>query len=156
MRRSAFPVAVAALLALVALVALTVLRPQVAPTRTEAATQLAGQLRCPDCAGLSVAESSSGSANAIRSEIGRLLDSGSTPEQVRQHFVQRYGQWILLSPPSPVAWGLPLLVVVAGALALGAWLVLGRRRDVTSPVAATIPDEPRLEQVRREAESLDA
>jgi cytochrome c-type biogenesis protein CcmH len=139
-----------------ALVAVTVLRPQVAPTRAEAQAQLAAQLRCPDCAGLSVAESTSGSANAIRGEIARLLDSGATPDQVRQHFVQRYGQWILLSPPSPVAWALPLLAVVAGALALAGWLWLGRRRAADAAVAAPLGDDPRLEQVRREAESLDA
>lgn len=150
------PVAGAALLALGALLVVTLLLPQVAPTRAEAASQLAAQLRCPDCAGLSVAESSSASASAIRTEIGRLLDQGATPDEVRQHFVDRYGEWILLSPPSLLAWALPLLVLLAGALALGGWLVLGRRG--ISPTDAPVPldDDARLEQVRREAESLDA
>ncbi|HET8586481.1 MAG TPA: cytochrome c-type biogenesis protein CcmH [Candidatus Limnocylindria bacterium] len=156
MRRLAVPVAGAALLALGALLAVTLLRPQVAPTRAEAATQLAGQLRCPDCAGLSVAESSSASASAIRTEIGRLLDQGATPDEVRQHFVDRYGQWILLAPPAPIAWALPLLVLLAAGFALGGWLMLARRPAAQAAVTGGLAEDPRLEQVRREAESLDA
>ncbi len=153
MRRQAVPLAAAALVALVALLVVGLARPAVAPSRAEQAAQLAGALRCPDCAGLSVAESTSGSASAIRDEIARLLDAGQTPDQVRQHFVARYGDWILLSPPAAVAWWLPVLVLLAGAVALGAWLA--RRRPASVPPLIRDTD-PRIEQVRREAEQLDA
>jgi cytochrome c-type biogenesis protein CcmH len=157
MRRRAAPLAAAALVALAALVIVGLARPAVAPSRAEQAAQLAASLRCPDCAGLSVAESSSGSASAIRAEIGRLLDAGQAPEQVRQHFVARYGDWILLSPPLALAWWLPVLVVLAAAMALTAWLLRGRRRIPVAPeLDGTGESDARLEQVRREAEALDA
>jgi cytochrome c-type biogenesis protein CcmH len=157
MRRRAAPLAAAALVALAALVIIGLARPAVAPSRAEQAAQLAASLRCPDCAGLSVAESSSGSASAIRAEINRLLDAGQAPEQVRQHFVARYGDWILLSPPVGVAWWLPVLVLLAAATALSVWLLHGRRRTPpTAELEVQSESEARLEQVRREAEALDA
>ncbi len=152
MRRLVLPVAAAALVALVALAIVSALQPAVPATRAEQATQLETELRCPDCAGLSVAESTSASASAIRAEIAAQLSAGTTPDQVRQHFVERYGQWILLSPTSPLAWLLPVLVVLAGIVGLVAWLV--RRRSVL-PVPATAA-AAELQRVRDEAEALDA
>lgn len=158
MRRLALPLAAAALVALAGIVAITLARPGHVPSRSEQAGALAAELRCPDCAGLSVAESSSGAAKAIRAEIERLLADGASAEQVRAHFVARYGDWILLSPPAPIAWWLPPLVLLAGAALLAAWLLRGRSAAVTSAPPGAPPGQPeeRLEQVRREAESLDA
>jgi cytochrome c-type biogenesis protein CcmH len=158
MRRLALPLAAAALVALAGILAITLARPGHVPSRTEQAASLAGELRCPDCAGLSVAESSSGAAKAIRAEIERLLADGASAEQVRAHFVARYGDWILLSPPTPIAWWLPLLVLLAGVALLAAWLLRGRPSEVVGvlPDAAPAQPEARIEQVRREAESLDA
>jgi cytochrome c-type biogenesis protein CcmH len=158
MRHLALPLAAAALVALAGILAISLARPGHVPTRSEQAAALAGELRCPDCAGLSVAESSSGAAKAIRAEIERLLADGASAEQVRAHFVARYGDWILLSPPAPIAWWLPLLVLLAGVALLAAWLLRGRSSAVAGvpPGAASAQPEARLEQVRREAESLDA
>jgi cytochrome c-type biogenesis protein CcmH len=153
-RRAALPLAAAALVALAALVGFTLLRPVPAPAAGQIEAQLAGELRCPDCAGLSVAESTSASASAIRTEISRLLDAGATPDEVRQHFVDRYGSWILLSPAAPVAWWLPVLIVLAFAAALVAWLL--RARSSSPASAEPQPADALVEQVRREAETLDA
>ena len=152
MRALVVPVAAAALVALVALVIVSALQPSVPATRAEQATQLATELRCPDCAGLSVAESTSASASAIRAEIAAQLSTGATPDAVRHHFVERYGEWILLSPTSPLAWLLPVLVVLAGIAGLVAWLA---RRGSALPAPAT-PAAADLQRVRDEAEALDA
>ena len=58
-RTYAPPLAVGALLALGALVAVMVLRPGSPSSRAELARQIAADLRCPDCQGLSVADSGS-------------------------------------------------------------------------------------------------
>lgn len=152
MSRWLLPVALAALLALAGVAAVAVLDGPAA-TRAEQAHRLAAELRCPDCAGLSVAESSSASAAAIRAEIDAQLAAGATPDQVRQHFVDRYGEWILLSPTSPLAWLLPVLVLVAGVVGLVTWL--SRRSPNAAPLAepAAALD---VQRVRDEAEALDA
>lgn len=107
---------------LVAVAVLLLVRPSVAPTAAERADALAAGLRCPDCAGLSVADSHTASAVAIREQIDELIAGGATDAQVREHFTDRYGDWVLLAPTAPLTWILPFAVVIAGTAALGTWL----------------------------------
>lgn len=153
MRRLALPVAIAALLALGGVVLLELVRPAAAPTRAQQAQQLAGELRCPDCQALSVAESQTAAAANIRRQIVEQLDAGRTPEQVRAYFVARYGDWILLVPTSPFALWVPALAIL---VAVGVFAWWWRRGGVTvaSPLPAPGPDL--REQVRDEVERLDA
>ena len=154
MRRLALPLAVAALLALAALVLLEVLRPAAPLTAAEQAHLIAGELRCPDCQSLSVAESQTAAAAAIRGQIVDLLASGQTPEQVRRHFVERYGEWILLTPRSPLAWWLPPAALLLGTGLLAWWL--GRGRSRASPLPAAPPSDGLRDRIRDEVEQLDA
>ena len=154
MRRMALPLAIAALLALGALVTLELLRPGAPATRAEQARQIAAELRCPDCQSLSVAESQTAAAAAIRAQVVELLAAGRSPDEVRRHFVERYGEWILLAPVAPIAWWLPVVVVAVGVGLLAAWLRAGRREE-----AAPVPppsSEVALRRVRDEVEQLDA
>jgi cytochrome c-type biogenesis protein CcmH len=152
-RRLALPIAVAALLALAGLVVVEVLRPAASPTQTEQALALARELRCPDCQALSVAESQTSAAAAIRRQIVEQLAAGKTPDQVRAYFVRRYGDWILLEPSSALAWWVPPAVLLLGVGILAWWL----RR---APGAATPPsagaDAGVREQISNEVEQLDA
>jgi cytochrome c-type biogenesis protein CcmH len=150
MRSLALPMAAAALLALAAVAALQALRPAT-PTMVEQARAIAVELRCPDCEGLSVAESHTVAAGAIRAEIAEELAAGRSADEIRQHFVARYGEWILLAP---VAWWLPGLVVAAGAGLFGWWWLRGRRR---SDARATVPSisEADRRHIREAAEQLD-
>ncbi len=144
--------AVAGVGLLVAIVGLILLRPNLAMTDAQRAEALAAGLRCPDCAGLSVADSHTASAVEIRRQIDEQLAAGATDADVRQHFTDRYGDWILLAPTAPAWWLLPFAVVLVGVLALAAWLVR-RRAEPAEPVAVT-DDERRL--LHEEAEALDA
>ena len=153
MRRLALPIAIAALLALGGLVVVELLRPPVATTQAEQARLVAAELRCPDCQALSVAESQTASASAIRRQIGEQLAAGRTPEQIRAYFVARYGEWILLAPPSPFAWWIPPVALLVGIVVLAWWL--GRGRAGAQPT----PEQPAgavRQQIRDEVEQLDA
>ncbi len=80
------------------------------------------------------------------------LAAGETPEQVRQYFVQRYGEWILLAPPKE---GFNLLVWTVHFVGLGAGLVLVvivLRRWSRKPAAVpSTPVDPAMrERIRRE------
>lgn len=153
MRRLALPIAVAAVVALGGLVAVELLRPAVAPTQAEQARTIAAELRCPDCQALSVAESQTASAAAIRRQIGEQLAEGQTAEQIRAYFVARYGEWILLAPSSPFAWWIPPLAVLVGIGVFAWWL--GRGRGVSAR-AARQPARNVRQQIRDEVEQLDA
>ena len=151
--RAALPaVALGGLLAVVAMVAVLALKPGVVPGDVERADALARELRCPDCQGLSVADSPTTSAREIRRQIGELVDEGASDAEVRAHFVARFGQWILLAPASPALWLIPFVVLLGAAGLLAARLV--RRRSV-AVAPATVSDEQRR-RLHDEAEVLDA
>jgi cytochrome c-type biogenesis protein CcmH len=96
------------------------------------AEQVAAELRCPVCQGLSVKDSDSPTARDIRSDIDRRLAAGESPGQIRQAYVDRYGQWILLRPRTSgfetLAWAIPAAVAAAAAVTLGAAFARWRRR----------------------------
>jgi cytochrome c-type biogenesis protein CcmH len=153
------PLAAAVLLALAVGGAVALGADQAGIGRTQAET-VAAELRCPDCEGLSVADSPSVAAAEIRRQIAALLAEGATPDEVRAHFVARYGEWILLVPSAPWAWAIPFVVVTAGGLALVAWLSgtrsSGAEREVAPPSAAGTIGEAERRRAREEAEALDA
>lgn len=145
-------IAAGCLLALAAVAALVAVRPSADPSAADRADTLAAELRCPDCQGLSVADSPTASAQEIRRQIDELIAGGATDDDVRAHFVARYGEWIRLAPSAGAAWALPFLVVAAGVLLLAAWLV--RRRPAAS-TATEVPAEERR-RLHEEADALDA
>jgi cytochrome c-type biogenesis protein CcmH len=119
--------------------------------------EVALQLRCPVCQGLSVGDSPSELANEMRALIREQLQQGKTPAQVLDYFAQRYGEWILLAPPKRgfnlVIWVLPFVLLPVGAAAV----YLGARRWVRSSAAeaspARQPDSPYAERLQRELDS---
>jgi cytochrome c-type biogenesis protein CcmH/NrfF len=155
MRGLALPVAAGALVALLAVAAVQLLGPIAPLSHAEQAAAIAAELRCPDCQGLSVAESRTAAADAIRSEIDAQLAAGRSADEVRQHFVDRYGEWILLTPDEPLPWVLPGAALVGGLAGLAAWLLRGRTRPAPAP--APVPaGEAERRRIRDEVESLDA
>jgi len=111
-------------------------------TDRERTRDLAAELRCPDCEGLSVLDSSTSTARAIRADIRRRVDAGASDEEIRQSYVDRYGESILLNPEGEglgvLVWGLPVLVLIVGA----GGLVLALRRWRTQPaMRSTDADE---------------
>jgi cytochrome c-type biogenesis protein CcmH len=114
---------------------------------------VAAQLRCVVCQTLSVADSPSEMAGQMRGIVRERLAAGESPAQVRQYFVERYGEWILLAPPrrgfTLLVWLAPFVAVLVGvvivALRLKRWT---RRRRPTPP-----PIDPAMrERIQRELE----
>jgi cytochrome c-type biogenesis protein CcmH len=136
--------------------------------------EVSSLMRCPVCQGLSVADSPTTSALAMREEARDLLASGYTDDQVLAYFERSYGEFIRLSP-KPVGFNLVVWILPIAALAAGALLIAGgsRRRaaaaaavagksapaktksknaDGADPGASAIPDDlaAYAERVRRE------
>ena len=135
------------LLVLVWLVAVPVLA---SPT-DEQVRQIAAELRCPVCQGLSIADSPSRMADQMRDLIRERLEAGESPEAVKAYFVARYGEWILLAPTHEgfnlVVWVLPFLGLGGGAAGLYVILRRWKRCPATAPASV---DPAYLEKVRRE------
>lgn len=88
---------------------------------------IASELRCPVCQGLSLADSPSDTAKELRRQIAQMLDEGRSADAIKDHFAERYGDWILLRPRPSFAWLVPPLVIVGGIAAATVWLL--RRAD---------------------------
>lgn len=128
-------------------------QPPARPVADETAHQIASELRCVVCQNLSVADSPSEMAAQMRAIVRERLAAGDSPEQVREYFVQRYGEWILLAPRrrgfNLVVWGFPVAAVAVGLAAVA--LIL--RRWTRRPAAAPTPvDAAMSERIRRELE----
>jgi cytochrome c-type biogenesis protein CcmH len=80
-------------------------------------------VRCPSCEGLSVAQSNATSSLAIRHEIERKVRAGVSDSDILTSLQIRYGQRILLTPPSR-GLGMVLWLVPLGAVAAGIVVVL--------------------------------
>lgn len=125
-----------------------------ARSAAERTHDLATELRCPDCEGLSVADSSTSTARAVRTEIRQLVDRHESDAQIRQVYIERYGESILLKPSSSglglLVWVLPVVVVAAGGVGLAVAL---RRWGRAPRMHATAADEALVAGARGETGS---
>jgi len=128
-----------------------------APVDENTVRHIAAELRCVVCQSLSVADSPSETAHQMRGIIRERLAAGDTPEQVKAYFVDKYGLWILLSPPRQgfnwLVWVVPFAGLVLG-LAVVAVVV---RRWSRRPAAATPApvDEAMRARIARELGEAD-
>ena len=89
------------------------------------AAEVAGQLRCLVCRNQSVLESNAELSREMQSLIRERLAAGDTPEEVKEYFVSRYGEFVLLQPR---ARGVNLLVYALPGVALLLGFLVARNR----------------------------
>jgi cytochrome c-type biogenesis protein CcmH len=98
------------------------------------ARRLADELRCPTCQAQSVKDSDAGLSANMRRKIQELVEEGRSDEEIRQFFVERYGDWVLRSPPKKgfalFLWLAPgVVIVIAGWLMIRFMVKRSRRRE---------------------------
>jgi cytochrome c-type biogenesis protein CcmH len=114
--------------------------------------RIASRLKCPDCLALSVKDSDTDAAKAIKTQIRSQIDSGASDGQIVQYFADTYGDQILLKPKSSgisaLVWALPIGAVVLAACGLGLAVRRWRRDPARAPTEAdrAIVDEFRHEE----------
>ena len=94
--------------------------------------KISDELRCPTCQGLSVKDSEAGFSNSIKDKIRELMKHKKSDKEIREYFIERYGEWILRAPPKQgfnlVLWILPGAGIVIGLL----WVVFRSKSWVTN------------------------
>ncbi|MFZ5477434.1 MAG: cytochrome c-type biogenesis protein [Myxococcota bacterium] len=107
-------------------------------------------LRCVVCQGLSVADSPSETAQAMRDEVEALAAQGYDTEQILFYFETSYGEFVRLEP-KPEGWNLLVWALPLGFLAVGAGLVArGVRKGTPAAPAPAEDEDPYLRRVREE------
>ena len=134
---------------LVLVAALVVAAPTVASEGRPTLGELEGEVMCPTCK-TTLDMSSSPVANRIRAFITARIDAGDTRSQIKRRLVDEFGPAVLASPSKRgfnlLAWLLPLVGIVLGAVVLG-WLAWtwSRRRAGGAALAASGPEGPKLD-----------
>ena len=95
---------------------------------------VAGEYRCPVCAGESVAASEAPEAMEIKALVQRWLVEGRSQAQIRSYLVKDYGTSILERPSASglgvLVWALPGAAIAAGLCGLGLAFARWRRANV--------------------------
>jgi cytochrome c-type biogenesis protein CcmH len=119
------------------------------PIVEKRAMKLASELRCLVCQNQSLAESNAGLALDLKEQVRGQIREGRSDQEIRDYMVERYGDFVLYSPPwkatTVLLWLGPFILLAGGALILVAYL--RRRRALVA--------EPELtEEQRARARSL--
>ena len=106
--------------------------------------EVASELRCVVCQGLSIQDSPSSLAQEMRALVREQLELGKTPAEVKEYFVAKYGEWVLLQPK---AKGFNLLVYVMPILLLvgGGAFIFFKARHWTAQSPTARPDDEVIE-----------
>jgi cytochrome c-type biogenesis protein CcmH len=133
-------------------------------TAEDPAFLIGRELRCPVCQGMAIAESPATMAQDMMKRVREMLDEGKSSDEIKAYFVERYGEWVLLNPPthgvSLWVWALPPAFVLVGLGVVARQLRRLRRQP--APVGATalaapaaVPvaaDDPYLQAIREEVQ----
>ncbi len=110
---------------------------------------VAGQMNCPTCQSLNLADCRTQTCNQWKEQIGDLLASGMTEEEVLDWYIVRYGEEVLQEPPTHgvglYVWVLPILGFLIGA----GWLAfILKKWSANQPeaVPVEIEDSPEMDE----------
>ena len=128
------------------------------PSLEERAQRLDRSLICPVCPGETIDQSQAALADQMQAVVREMLQAGRSEEQIRQFFVDRYGELVLAAPPKRgfnlVAWIVPPTGILGGFLVLALAVRAMRRHRPEAPdeVVSGTPHglEPYLALVDRE------
>lgn len=116
---------------------------------------VATELRCAVCQNQPVSESNAPLAQDMRAIIREQIRAGKSDVEIKQYFVERYGDYVLMKPPArgfgAIVWIGPL--VLFAVISVGGFLFLRRRLHAKAPsvyAGLSAEDRARIERARRE------
>ena len=85
---------------------------EVIPTQKNAQfVDVAKELRCPTCQGMSILESDTPQSQAMRLEVQSQLQQGKSKADIIRYFKARYGAWILREPDFYSSYGFLICII---------------------------------------------
>ncbi|MEM1045173.1 MAG: cytochrome c-type biogenesis protein [Pseudomonadota bacterium] len=123
------------------------------PALEERARDLSAQLRCLVCQNQSIDESDAPLARDLRFIVRERLTAGDTDRAVLDYLVDRYGEYVLLTPRfgmhTLVLWGITPLLLICGLIGV-VFFLRGRQARPAGPTALTPEEEARVEALLRD------
>jgi cytochrome c-type biogenesis protein CcmH len=120
------------------------------PAQEARARAISQELRCLVCQNQSIAASDAGLAGDLRRLVRERIRAGDSDAEVREFFVARYGEWILLDPPlnrgTALLWLGPALVTLLGGLGVIIYL-RGQRRSRVAELPLNAQEAEKLASV---------
>lgn len=127
------------------------------PRLEERARELSKVIRCLVCQNESIDSSNADLARDLRILVRERLVAGDNDQQVLDYLVDRYGDFVLLTPPmrpgTYLLWFGPLALLLIGGIAVGVYFARQRRRPTAVAAAPLSADEQkRLERLLAESD----
>lgn len=101
---------------------------------------LIDELRCPKCQNQNLADSDAQIAVDLRNKVRELIDAGKTDDQIKDHLVARYGDFVLYRPEVKketfVLWYGPAVLLLLGAVVVVIVLVSNKKKHAQETSAA--------------------
>ena len=111
---------------------------------------LVTELRCPKCQNQNLADSNSPISADLRTEIYRMLEEGSTDQEIIDFLVVRYGEFVMYRPPvkktTLILWLAPGLLLIVGIIII---TVMRRRHTLDDATATSILASEELERLNK-------
>ena len=129
------------------------------PAQEELAAEIESELKCPVCRSQSVRTSRSFMAEDMSRQVRRMVAEGMSKEEVREYFVSRYGDYIVLAPRKEgfawTVWLLPFALVLGGAATIFAMARRWKSRPAPAVPAATPVQSTLMKRLERELEETE-
>ena len=123
--------------------------PALANEERPTAAELEAELVCPACK-TTLDQSDAPVAQRMKAFIRVRIAAGDSKQQIKDTLVDEFGQGVLATPPKRgfglLAWLLPLVALIAGAIVVGV-LVRSWSRRRAPPGDEQRPLDPKLEQL---------
>jgi cytochrome c-type biogenesis protein CcmH len=129
------------------------------PAQEELAAEIESELKCPVCRSQSVRTSRSFMAEDMSRQVRRMVAEGMSKEEIREYFVSRYGDYIVLAPRKEgfawTVWLLPFALVLGGAATIFAMARRWKSRPAPVAPAATPSQSTWMKRLERELEETE-
>ena len=82
------------------------------------AINLFKEVRCLVCQGQTIHESNAEMAEDLKEVIREKIDQGQTDREIKSFLIEKYGNWIIMTPPfdrlTYLLWFVPLIILLFG------------------------------------------
>lgn len=117
--------------------------------------ELIQELRCPKCQNQNIADSDAGVAKLIKDRVYKLVKDGQDKQQVTDHMIARYGEFVTYRPPVKkttfLLWFGPVVFLVIAVLAVFLFV----RNSKKAPAALSETEQEKMQSLLKQYSSED-